>query len=173
MFCMHCGQQLPPDAFFCPNCGQKAESSSNEPAEDTAVSAQPPQKKDNVAGGINSYMGFAVVMAVLGCLCCTPVTLAHGLIAVVFASQVSGYAASGNYMMAAKKALMARVFCWIAFGFLAAYVFAFAAMIFYSGEISEFLREKFNLEYEADENDESAEPDRHHSNYSLLWDLLD
>ena len=174
MFCMHCGQVLPPDATFCPNCGQKAELPSKDAyAEDAAVSAQPPPKKQKGSREIPSYMGFAVVMAVLGCLCCTPLTLVPGVVAVVFSSQASGYAANGNGTMAVKKALMARMFCWIAFGFLAVYLFAFAALIRYSDEISDFLMEKIHQETTEGENAESTETDHHHIDYSLLWDLID
>ena len=174
MFCMHCGQQLPSDACFCPNCGQKTEMpSKNTPAEDAAVSAQASPQKEIDSREIPSYMGFAVVMAVLGCLCCTPLTLGAGLIAVVFSFQASGYAAKGNRTIAVKKALVARVFCWIAFSFLAAYAFAFAALIRYSDEIGDFLMEKIHQETTEGENSESTESDHHHIDYSLLWDIID
>lgn len=174
MFCMHCGQALPPDAGFCPNCGGKAPTASKDAQTGApAVSAQASLQKENGSREFTSYLGFAVVMAVLGCLCCTPLTLVSGIVAVLFASQASGYAANGNCTMAVRKARTARIFCWIAFSFLAVYLFAFAALIRYSDEISEFLTEKITQERTEGENNESAEPDHHHIDYSLLWDIID
>ena len=40
MFCMRCGRQLPPEACFCPNCGQKVETPSDAPS---GTSAKPPK----------------------------------------------------------------------------------------------------------------------------------
>ncbi len=175
MFCMHCGQALPPDAAFCPNCGKKVETVSDDapPAEAAAVSAPPAPQKGEDVREVNSYMGFAIVMAVLGCLCCTPLPLVPGLIAVVFASQVPGFVRSGHCEIAIRKALFARIFCWIAFGILALHLFAVVVLIRYSEGISDFLTERIDLERADGENAEQAEPDHHHNDYSLLWELLD
>ena len=175
MFCMHCGQALPPDAAFCPNCGKKVGTASNNapPAEAAAVSAPPASQKDEEAREVNSYMGFAIVMATLGCLCCTPLTLVPGIVAVVFASQVPGFVRSGHCEIAIRKALLARIFCWITFGILALHLFAVVLLIRYSEEMSGFLTERIDQERTEGENDEQAEPDHRHYDYSLLWELLD
>ena len=175
MFCMHCGQALPTDAAFCPNCGKKVETASNNapPAEAAVSSAPPASQKDEEAREINSYMGFAIVMAVLGCLCCTPLTLVPGIVAVVFASQVPGFVRSGHCEIAIRKALFARIFCWITFGILALHLFGIVMLIRYSEEISDFLTERIYQERADGENGEQAEPDPRHNDYSLLWELLD
>ena len=81
MFCMHCGQALPPDAAFCPNCGRKC-------AGDGDLSGAPPvsaAEEETGARKVNSSMAFAVVMLILSLLCCNVFTFIPGLIAVLFA----------------------------------------------------------------------------------------
>ena len=56
---------------------------------------------------IKSYMGFAIFSTVC---CCQPVT---GIIAIVFAMQVSKHLQNGNYEAAKKSSDLAKLFCWI------------------------------------------------------------
>ena len=67
MFCMHCGQQLPPDAVFCPNCGQKAETAS-----DTSAGTSEKQPK------IDCGFTLAVIAVVVGNVI--------GIVALIYAS---------------------------------------------------------------------------------------
>ena len=167
MFCMHCGQSLPPDAAFCPNCGRKC-------AGDGDLSGAPPAsaaEEGTCARKVNSSMGFAVAMLILSLLCCNVFTFIPGLIAVLFAFQVPGSVRVGHYAVAARRALIARIFCWIAVCFLAAELFGIAALVRYSDEIGEYLNEKLELEGTDVEDDGPDAPSR--LDYSLLWDLLD
>ena len=167
MFCMHCGQSLPPDAAFCPNCGRKC-------AGDGDLSGAPPASAAEEETGsrkVNSSMAFAVVMLILSLLCCNVFTFIPGLIAVLFAFQVPGSVRVGHYAVAARRALIARIFCWIAVAFLAAELFGIAALVRYSDEIGEYLNEKLELESADGEDDSPDAPSR--LDYSLLWDLLD
>ena len=88
----------------------------NQPAEDV--------------GEINSpHLKFAVWMVILSCLCCNPITLTLGIIAIVFAFQVATCSRNGNLGIALQKAAVARVLCWIAFGLLAAWISLLVAML--------------------------------------------
>jgi len=167
MFCMHCGQSLPPDAAFCPNCGRKCAGNGD-------LSGAPPASAAEEKTGsrkVDSSMGFAVAMLILSLLCCNVFTFIPGLIAVLFAFQVPGNVRVGHYAVAARHALIARIFCWIAVAFLAAELFGIAALVRYSDEIGEYLNEKLELESTDGEDDGPDAPSR--LDYSLLWDLLD
>ena len=167
MFCMHCGQSLPPDAAFCPNCGRKCAGDGDLSGAPSASAAE----EGTGARKVNSSMGFAVAMLILSLLCCNVFTFIPGLIAVLFAFQVPGSVRVGHYAVAARRALIARIFCWIAVAFLAAELFGIAALVRYSDEIGEYLNEKLELESADGEDDSPDAPSR--LDYSLLWDLLD
>ncbi len=167
MFCMHCGQSLPPDAAFCPNCGRKCAGDGDLSGASPASAAE----EGTGARKVNSSMGFAVAMLILSLLCCNVFTFIPGLIAVLFAFQVPGSVRVGHYAVAARRALIARIFCWIAVAFLAAELFGIAALVRYSDEIGEYLNEKLELESADGEDDSPDAPSR--LDYSLLWDLLD
>lgn len=174
MFCMHCGQALPPDAAFCPNCGRKC-ADGGASTGDAAVSASPQPAAEEETGSrkVNSSMAFAVVMLILSLLCCNVFTFIPGLIAVLFAFQVPGSIRVGHYGIAARRALIARIFCWIAVAFLAAELVGIAALVRYSDEIGEYLNEKLELEGADGEDGDPDAPPRHDLDYSLLWDMLD
>ena len=174
MFCMHCGQSLPPDAAFCPNCGRKC-ADCGASTRDAAVSTRPQPAADEETGArkVDSSMGFAVAMLILSLLCCNVFTFIPGLIAVLFAFQVPGSVRVGHYGIAARRALIARIFCWVAVGFLAAELFGIAALIRYSDEIGEYLNEKLELEGTESEDGDPDAPTPSRLDYSLLWDLLD
>ena len=167
MFCMHCGQALPPDAAFCPNCGKRCAGDGNS----SGTFPQPAAEEETGSRKVNSSMAFAVVMLILSLLCCNVFTFIPGLIAVLFAFQVPGSIRVGHYGIAARRALIARIFCWIAVAFLAAELFGIAALVRYSDEIGEYLNEKLELESADGEDDGPDAPSR--LDYSLLWDLLD
>ncbi len=116
-------------------------------------------------------MAFAVAMLILSLLCCNVFTFIPGLIAVLFAFQVPGSVRVGHFAVAARRALIARIFCWIAVAFLAAELFGIAALVRYSDEIGEYLNEKLELDVTESEDDDPDTPS--HLDYSLLWDLLD
>ena len=65
-------------------------------------------------GEINSHMGFAIVMTVLGG--CDCLSLVLGIIAIVFASKVSSHVQNGNFEDAKKCSDTALTLCWISLG---------------------------------------------------------
>jgi len=82
---------------------------------------------------IDSHMGFAIFVTILGC--CNCLNLVLGIIAIVFASQVQKHIEEGNYEQAKKSADTARILCWISLGLM---LLGFV-MSFVTGAISAFL----------------------------------
>ena len=118
MFCKHCSQPLPPDAFFCPNCGQKAESPSSEPA--ASASAPTAPADGGISDRIDSGMNYAIIITVLAVFNCgSIINLALGIVAIVFASKVDQYLLSGNRKQAEECAHTAKTLCMVAAGVLA------------------------------------------------------
>ena len=95
MFCMHCGQQLPPDAVFCPNCGQKTETASGVPA---GMPTKPPK--------IDCGFTLAVIAVVVGNVI--------GIVALIYAVLASNMLQSGDYEGALRTARTGKVWSWTA-----------------------------------------------------------
>ena len=99
MFCMHCGQQLPPDANFCPNCGQKSDASSAAPAGTPAEPLAPPPK-------IDCGLTLAIVAVVMGNVI--------GIVALIYAVLASNMLQSGDYEGARRAAHTGKIWSWTA-----------------------------------------------------------
>ena len=69
---------------------------------DQQFANQPPPKPDN-----------CLVWAILSTLCCC---LPFGIVAIVYASQVDGKYAAGDYQGAVDSANKAKTWCWVSFG---------------------------------------------------------
>lgn len=95
MFCMRCGQQLPPDAVFCPNCGQKAETASDALA---GMPAKPPK--------IDCGFTLAVIAVVVGNVI--------GIVALIYAVLASNMLQNGDYEGARRAARTGKVWSWTA-----------------------------------------------------------
>ena len=95
MFCMRCGQQLPPDAIFCPNCGQKSKTNSDVPAE---ASDKPPK--------IDCGFTLAIIAVVMGNVI--------GIVALIYAVLASNMLQSGDYEGARRAARTGKVWSWTA-----------------------------------------------------------
>ena len=95
MYCKHCGQQLPPDAFFCPNCGQKAETASNVPA---GTPAKPPK--------IDCGFTLAIIAVVMGNVI--------GIVALIYAVLASNMLSGGDYEGARRAARTGKIWSWTA-----------------------------------------------------------
>ena len=96
-FCIHCGKQLPPDAFFCPNCGQKVETASDAPR---GTPAQAPAPK------IDCGFGLAIVAVVMGNVI--------GIVALIYAVLASNMLGSGDYEGARRAARTGKIWSWTA-----------------------------------------------------------
>ena len=99
MFCMHCGQQLPPEAYYCPYCGQRVEPSLDEPAGTPAEPPAPPQK-------IDCGLGLAIVAVVVGNVI--------GIVALIYAVLASSMLGSGDYEGARRAARTGKIWSWTA-----------------------------------------------------------
>ena len=84
MFCSKCGAQAPENTAFCSSCGNAMN-----PAANTAAPVVHPH--------IPSNLGLAIFSTLC---CCIP----FGIVAIIFASQVSSHIAAGNYDAARKSA---------------------------------------------------------------------
>lgn len=58
----------------------------------------------------------AILSTVLGLLCCLGINLPFGIVAIVFASQVNGKYASGDFQGAISAAKQAKIWGWISMG---------------------------------------------------------
>ena len=67
-------------------------------------------------GEIDSHMGFAIFVTVLGL--CNCLNLVLGITAIVFASQVQKYIEEGNFEQARKSSNTAKILCWISLGLM-------------------------------------------------------
>lgn len=90
MFCTNCGQQLPPNATACLNCG-------------TRVRRFPPPPN------IQNYL----VPSVLVTFCCC---LPAGIVGVIYAAQVNSKLAAGDVAGAQAAAKNAKIWTWVGFG---------------------------------------------------------
>jgi hypothetical protein len=93
MFCSKCGVQNEDNAFHCVSCGAALHSA--------FVGAS--------ARTVPNHLVWAILATFL---CCVP----FGIPAIVFAAQVDGKLASGDYTGAVNASNNARLFSWIAFG---------------------------------------------------------
>ena len=131
MFCLNCGQQLPPDAAFCPNCGRKAETPLNTP--DANVSAQTCHIDGDTMDRIKSCMNHALVITILATFGCgAPFNLVLGIAAIVYANNADGNLKSGDLEKAKQCAKTAKTLYMIAIAVIAIQIFfAFFIVLFY------------------------------------------
>ena len=121
---MHCGRPLPPDASFCPNCGQQAEAPSSDTlaANASADESNPPfsgQVAQSAidAEKIDSYLNYAIVITILAVFNCgSLINLALGIVAIIYASKVDKNLLAGDRAEAVSCAQTAKMLCMIATG---------------------------------------------------------
>ena len=107
-FCQACGALNQPEARYCARCGA------------SLSGAQPPDVPVRPAQHVPNYLVHAIVVTVL---CCLP----FGIVAIVYAAQVNGKLAAGDYDGALEASRKARTWCWVSFGVGLAFAFAYAA----------------------------------------------
>jgi uncharacterized membrane protein YvbJ len=97
MYCTKCGAQNDDNAFKCVQCGDALGRSQ----QFAASTAKPIE--------ISNYLVQAILVTIF---CCLP----FGIPAIIFAAQVNGKVASGDYQGAIKSSKQAKLWCWIALG---------------------------------------------------------
>ena len=100
MYCIHCGQTLPPDAFFCPNCGAKL-AGGLQPSEAAQAAAEPEEPPK-----IDCGLSLAIVGFCLGGVL--------GIIALIYAILAKDRYRSGDYEGARSAAKTGKLWSWAA-----------------------------------------------------------
>lgn len=95
-YCFECGKIIAAAAAICPGCGAQQPSSPY-----TSTSSGPGRH-------VPSYLAQAILCTLF---CCLP----FGIVAIVYAAQVNGMLAAGNYQGAVKASASARTWCWVSF----------------------------------------------------------
>ncbi len=122
MFCHQCGRQNPDNATVCSGCG--------------ASFVNPyatPNATGTVAGGapaINNYL----VPAIFATVCCC---LPFGIVSIVYAAQVNGRLAGGDYEGAKRSADSAKMWFYIALGLGLFAQVAYWALMIVGGGLAE------------------------------------
>ena len=93
MFCTNCGHQLSPGMTLCPNCG--------------AHVVTPP-----VMVQMQTIPNYLIQSILVTLCCCMP----FGVVAIIFAAQVSTKLAAGDLAGAQQASNTAKMWCWIGFG---------------------------------------------------------
>ena len=115
-YCMHCGNQLQPEAAFCPNCGQKTDTPSPETPEANAAGQAVPAA-GSAPDRIDSYLNYAIVITILALFNCgSLINLALGIAAIIYASKVDKNLLAGDSKEAEACAQTAKMLCMIATG---------------------------------------------------------
>ena len=78
-----------------------------------AMEFQLPNQQPPMPG---NHLVLAILSTVLGLLCCCGLNLPFGIVAIVFASQVNGKYASGDFQGAISSAKQAKIWGWISMG---------------------------------------------------------
>ena len=109
VFCTKCGTQNDGSASHCVRCG-------------TALQ-YPQQFGMGPAAGatVPNYLAQAILVTIF---CCVP----FGIPAIVFAAQVNGKLAAGDYTGAVETSKKAKMWCWIALGAGLAFVIVYLAV---------------------------------------------
>jgi hypothetical protein len=101
MYCTKCGAPNPDNAMSCMSCGTPFVN----PYQSSLAGASAPGS----SGQIPNYL----VQAILTTVCCC---LPFGIVAIVYAAQVNGKLAAGDYAGAKSASDSAKMWCWVAFG---------------------------------------------------------
>ena len=99
IYCMHCGQKLPPDAVFCLRCGQRVDASSDASA---GSPAEPPASSPKIDCGFT----LAIIAVVMGNVI--------GIVALIYAVLASNMLSGGDYEGARRAARTGKIWSWSA-----------------------------------------------------------
>ena len=95
MYCSKCGALNDDAAYNCIQCGQ-------------ALGPARAAQQLSQARDVPTYLAQAILVTLL---CCLP----FGIVAIVYAAQVSGKLSAGDYQGALETSNKARTWCWVAF----------------------------------------------------------
>ena len=109
-FCSGCGHALGANVRFCPQCGASAQATVTPPVV-TPGSGAPFNTEPGVRhyAHVPNYLIQAILVTIF---CCLP----FGIVAIVYAAQVNGKLASGDYDGARTASQAAKKWAWISFG---------------------------------------------------------
>lgn len=99
--CATCGREQEPGTRFCPNCGAAVDP---EAGRARGLPSGPPLQP--------AYAPNHLVEAILVTICCC---VPFGIVAIVYAAQVNGKLAAGDYAGAVKDSNSAKRWCWASF----------------------------------------------------------
>ena len=116
MFCIHCGNLLPPGAFFCPVCGRKVETIPDAPAGMPVQPGAPPAPPPRIDCGLP----LAIIAVVMGNVV--------GIVGLVYSVLASDRLKSGDFEGARQAARTSRIWSWSAIVFFAI-LFVLACLI--------------------------------------------
>ncbi len=107
--CATCGVEMEPSSRFCANCGAVTASQANR----GPVYAPGMLHAGGLGYGAPANVPNYLVGAILATICCC---LPAGIVAIVYAAQVNGKLAAGDYTGAVRYSNNAKIWCWVSFG---------------------------------------------------------
>lgn len=113
MNCTNCGQNNADGAAFCVSCGAALSAAPPSPPPAAAAPAYSAPAYSAPAPAAQPPVPNHLVWAILATLCCC---LPTGIVAIIFAAQVDGKAAAGDYDGARKASDNAKLWSWISLG---------------------------------------------------------
>ena len=106
VYCTTCGREADPDARFCDNCGAALDPlGQGGPTHAPRMPYQGGPDYGNLPH-VPNYLVWAILATIC---CCVP----SGIVAIVYAAQVNGKLASGDYATAQRYSNNAKTWCWI------------------------------------------------------------
>ena len=111
-----------PRSVFCTQCGSQNDANASHCAQCGAVLLHP--QPSGIAAGVEvpNYLAQAILATIF---CCVPL----GIPAIVFAAQVNGKLAAGDYTGAVESSKKAKMWCWISFGAGVGFVIIYFAVV--------------------------------------------
>ena len=104
MFCPQCGANNADNAAVCVQCGRNLQPVAVPTPLPVTGTVMPP-----AGTTVPNYLVFAILATVF---CCLPT----GIPAIIYAAQVNGKLAAGDYAGAQAASNNAKIWCWVSFG---------------------------------------------------------
>jgi DNA-directed RNA polymerase subunit RPC12/RpoP len=94
IYCSRCGAENHYNNYRCDECGSKLRGE--------------PRRKARIMRPVSSHLAEAILVTIF---CCLP----FGVVAIIYAAQVSGHLTSGNHAAAVRSSESAKTWCWVSF----------------------------------------------------------